>query len=179
MSANVSGKVLRALGGLAGAADKVQNQVEHYVHVAPLNPEADDDDPDRHYDLLEVAADRAFVRVTCPGGVDDGMLMDKDTTQRLLPKDTVLLTGREVRAPFQLALEPDDGSGPKRITYPDLETALPDEHQKAAFALSPKRLQQLAACFASLGCATVEVLLPRHAGGHVGFRGVAKDDDRV
>jgi len=179
MATEIAGKVLRALGTLAGAKDKVSNAASHYVRIRPLNDEAGEDDPEGHRDVLDVINDRVYLRVEMPGGVDSAVLVDKDTCSRVLPKDTVLISDNEIRVPFRVVLETPDGESSKRVTFPETDDVAPDDTMKAAFRISPKRLQQLAAAMVGLGCASVEVILPHHRGAPIGFRGEPQNDDRV
>lgn len=166
MGNTVPGKVVKALGKLARKPEDVGRDATAHVNMRPT--------ADGKATVLEVCDGRAYVRVEVPEPCDEAVLIDRDMTQRLLPKDELLVDGNEILRPWRTTLERSDGSTPGRIVFPDCEPHRPESDLRVAFTINPKRLAAVCTAIAAVGVTSVEVLLPKRRGGPIGFRGETK-----
>lgn len=187
MGSEVSGKILKAVGGLLlKPDDEAARPVTTHAKIGP-GVRKMQGGKDALFDnaidvtVIEACNGRSYLRVETPGGFDEdaGVLMDKFQTQRVLPGDVVVIEGNEILAPWRKALEKADGSSPARIVYPDLNGARPPDLARVAFSMNPRELARVMRSIAGCGVSTVEVLLPREKGAPVQFRGTGSKDDRI
>lgn len=187
MGSEVSGKVLRAVGGLLlKPDDEAARPVTTHAKVSPgvrkmVGGKDALFDNAIHVTVIEACNGRSYLRVETPGAFDEdaGVLIDKYATQRVLASDTVVIEGNEILAPWRKALERADGSTPAKILYPDLSEARPPEGARVAFSMNPRELSRVMRSIAGCGVSTVEVLLPQEKGAPVKFRGTGSKDDRL
>lgn len=171
MPIHIDGKLLRALGGLATPGDKAQQKHQSYVHVRPH------DDEDRS--ILEVLTAQCFLRIEKPEAADEAVLVERDETQRILPKDTLVIDGSRIIRPHTLGLEASDGTGPSKVSFPQTDGFRPDSAQRVAFCFGPREMADLCKAIHAAGVTTCELLLPAHRGGPIGFRGRCAENDDV
>lgn len=171
MGTTLSGKVLRAAGALCPKMEAANAEVHAYVRVRPSLDEQTTD--------IEAISGQAALRVRVPGIADEDVLIDRETTQRLMAEDAVVIEGNEVLRPFHLPVERADGSTPRKLTAHDIDDLLPDSTRRVAFSISPKALAAVMQAVAKVGVNSVDIMLPAVRGGAIGFRGQTGDDRTV
>lgn len=171
MPNHIDGKLIRALGGLATPGDKAMQKHQSYVHV---RPHADEDRC-----ILEVLTAQCYLRVEKPEASDQAVLIERDETQRILPKDTIVIDGNCIIRPHTLALDPSDGSGSRKVEFPETDGYRPDTTQRVAFSFGPREMADLCKAIHAAGVTTCELLLPAHRGGPIGFRGRCAENDAI
>ncbi len=168
MGQTIDAKILKAAGALVPKPDEALHEVHSYVRVRPSDGEGET--------LVEAVARRSVLRIRAPGDCDEGVLIDRETTQRLINGDEVLIEGNEILRPFHLPLERDDGSTPKKLIGHDIDPLCPDSMRRVAFSISPQELAAVMTAVKKCGVATVDIMLPAYRGGPIAFRGSSTDD---
>lgn len=173
MPATIDAKVLRAVSKITEKEDVAPDRAASGVGIRP-----DPDATDRT--VVEACNGRAYIRVSVPEAVDESVFLERTRAKNFDPEEKVVFSGNKIIAPFELALPQTVRERPERptqtvISYPDTETLRPDASSRVAFAISPRQIANAMSAIAALGVSVVEILLPRHRGGPIGFRGATRD----